>query len=228
MVKSKWVNGYLVYYDDYDFRWVDAVGPAARKWEMRIGTDFTTAAEYTNTQAGTSPTTQGTTAGIRALLTTGGTENNGCNLQVVGTPYQIASSKPFYFGAKVAISDATQSDFAVGLASLDTSIFAAHAVTVINCAMFTKLDAVTTILASTIKASAVSSDTVGTAMDTSAHVYEIYFDGTTLYYYFDAGLVSAVTAGWPTVVLSPSIALMAGEAAAKTATVEWMRCIQLP
>jgi hypothetical protein len=227
MVKSKWVNGYLVYYDDYDFRWVDAIGPAARKWEMRYGTDFTTAAEYTNTQAGTSPTTQSTTAGNRALMTTGGTENNGCNLQVVGTPFQIASAKPFYFGAKVAISDATQSDFAVGLASLDTSIFAAHAVTVINCAMFSKLDGTTSILASTIKASVVGADTVGTAMDTSKHVYEIYFDGTTLYYYFDAGLVSSMTSGWPTVVLSPSIALMAGEAAAKTADVEWMRMIQL-
>jgi hypothetical protein len=228
MTKSKFVNGYQVYYDDYDFRWTKAIGPAAREWEMRLGTDFTTGAEYTNTQAGTSPTVQAITAGDRALLTTGGTENNGCNLQVVGTPIQIASGKPFYFGAKVSISDATETDFLVGLASTDTSIFAAHAITVINCAAFSKIDGGTAILASTIKASSVSAATVGTVMDTAKHIYEIYFDGTTLYYYFDAGLVTSMTSGWPTVVLTPSIALMAGAAAAKTALVEWMRCIQLP
>jgi hypothetical protein len=227
MIKSKFVNSNLVFYDDYDYRWVRALGPAVREWSLRYGTDFTTGAEFTNTQAGTSPTTQAITAGDRALLTTGGTENNGCNLQVVGTPIQFATGKPCYFGAKVSISDATESDFFVGLASTDTSIFAAHAVTVINAAGFSKIDGATALLSNTIKASVASTSTVSTAMDTSKHIYEVYFDGTSLYYYYDGNLVNSLASGWPTVVMTPSIALMAGAAAAKTGLVEWMRVIQL-
>lgn len=227
MTKSKFVNGNLVYYDDYDYRWVKAIGPSVREWEMRYGSDFTTAKEYTNTQAGTSPTAQAITAGDRALLTTGGTENNGCNLQVIGTPIQFATGKPCYFGAKVSISDATESDLFVGLASTDTSIYASHAVTVINAAGFSKNDGATAILSNTIKASVASTATVSTAMDTSKHIYEVFFDGATLYYYFDGNLVNSLSSGWPTVVLTPSIALMTGATASKTGLVEWMRCIQL-
>lgn len=232
MVGSRWVNGYQVYYDDYEYRWVRAIGPAPREWELRFGTDFTTGCEFTNTPveigAGDSVTSQAITAGDRMLMTNAGNENDGCNIQVVGTPFQIASGKPFYFGCKASISDATESDFFVGLAEKDTTIFAAHAVTIGNGVYFSKLDAVTAITANAEIATVVSATTVGTAMDTSKHTYEIYFDGTNMYFYFDAALVSQIASGWPTVVLSPSISLMNGAAAVKTATVEWMRCIQLP
>lgn len=233
MTKSKFLNGYLVYFDDYEHRWVKAVGPAAREWEMRIGSDFTTAIEYTVTYidvgAGTSLINQAITAGNRALVTTAQNENDSCEMQLVGTPFQIASGKPFYFGIKCSISDATQSDFLVGLASKDTNLIAAHAVAIADDGVyFYKLDAGTSIVAAAEKAGVVSTAAVGTAMDTSKHIYEITFDGTSLSFYFDATLVSVMTSGWPTVVLSPSFALAAGEAAAKTASIEWMRCIQLP
>jgi hypothetical protein len=233
VTKSKFVNGYQVYYDEYEHRWVKAFGPAAREWEMRIGTDFTTAIEYTVTYidvgAGTSSFAQAITAGDRALVTTAQNENDGCQLQVVGTPFQIASNKPFYFGAKVSISDATQSDFLVGLASKDTNLIAAHAVAIADDGVyFYKLDAGTSIVAAAEKAGTVSTAAVGTAMDTSKHIYEIDFDGTSMHFYFDGALVTTMTSGWPTVVLSPSFALAAGEAAEKTAKIEWMRCIQLP
>jgi len=229
MTKSKYVNGYQVYYDDYDFRWVKAIGPAPREWEMRYGSDFTTAKEYTVTViGGADAITQGITAGVRAAIATAATENNGVNVQVVGTPFQIASGKPFYFGAKIACDQATQSDILVGLASTDTTIIAAHAVTVANGVYFYKDDGATAITANANIATVVSSATVGTAMDTSAHIYEIYFDGTTLYFYFDGGLVTSMTSGWPTAVITPSIATMAGTTTAVNTLVHWMRAIQLP
>lgn len=233
MTKSKFVNGYQVYYDDYEHRWVKAIGPAAREWEMRIGSDFTTAIEYTVTYidvgAGTSLINQAITAGNRALVTTAQNENDSCEMQVVGTPFQIASQKPFYFGCKCAISDATQSDLFIGLASKDSNLIAAHAIALADDGVyFYKLDGGTSILAAAEKSGTVATAAVGTAMDTSKHIYEIMFDGTNLNFYFDAGLVSTMTSGWPTVVLSPSFGLAAGAAAAKTADIEWMRCIQLP
>jgi len=227
MVHSKYVNGYLVYYDDYEHRWLKAIGPAAREWEMRYGTDFTTAKEYTNTQIGTSPTTQGITAGIRAAMLTTTTEYQGAQLQVVGTPFQIASGKPFYFGAKVSVDQATESDFFVGLAELDTTLLAtssAHALNHTNSVAFFKKDGATATLAGTVTAGA----TVAAAFTTGDHIYEIMFDGTAMHFYYDASLVSTITSGWPTVVLSPSIALMSGTTTALHGLVSWMRCIQLP
>lgn len=233
MTKSKFVNGYQVFYDDYEHRWVKAIGPAARDWELRNGSDFTTAIEYTVTYidvgAGASLISQGITAGNKALVTTAQNENDGCQFQLVGTPFQIASGKPFYFGCKCSISDATESDFFVGLASKDTNIIAAHAVALADDGVyFYKLDAGTSIVAASEKAGVVSTTAVGTAMDTAKHTYEIDFDGNALHFYFDGGLVSTMTSGWPTVVLSPSFSLAAGAAAEKTASIEWMRMIQLP
>ena len=232
-IQSKVVNGALVYYDTLENRWIDAVGPNVRKWEMRFGTDFTTACEYTNTVidigAGTSLASQGITAGNRALLTTAQNENDSVELQVVGTPFQLASGHPLYFGAKIAISDATQSDFIIGLASKDTNMIAAHAIAIADDGVyFYKLDAVTAIIAAYEKTGTVATNTVGTAMDTSKHVYEFFYDGVgSLTFYFDGAQVAVISAGWPTVVLSPSVGLAAGAAAAKTADIEWMKCIQL-
>jgi hypothetical protein len=228
MTKSKFVNGCQVYYDDYENRWVKAIGPNVREWEMRIGSDFTTACEYTTTVVGgADAVTQGILAGSRAAIATAATENNGVNLQVVGTPFQIESGKPVYFGARVSASQATESDILIGLASTDTSLIAAHAITVINGCFFYKDDGATVITTNTMKASSNSTATVGTAMDTSDHIYELLFDGTSLSYFFDGALINTVTSGWPTVVVTPSIAVMAGTTTAVTSQVKWMRCIQL-
>jgi len=232
-ILSKFVNGNLVYYDDYDYRWVRAVGPDVRSWEMRFGTDFTTACEYTNTVidvgAGTSLASQAITAGDRCLITTAQNENDSVELQVVGTPFALAAGHPLYFGAKVSISDATQSDFIVGLASKDTNMIAAHAIALADDGVyFYKLDGVTTIYGAEEKSGTVAATACGTAMDASKHIYEIFYDGVgAISFYFDGGLVVQASAGYPTAVLSPSIGLAAGAAAAKTGLVEWMRCIQL-
>jgi hypothetical protein len=229
---SKWIGSTQVYYDDYEHRWVRAIGPDVRSWEMRYGSDFTTAKEFTVTYvdvgAGTSLFTQAITAGDRCLITTAQNENDGCVLQTVGTPFQLASGHPLYFGAKVSISDATQSDFFVGLTTKDTTPIATHALDVVDDGIyFYKLDGVTTIYGAAEKTGTVSAVASAIAMGTSKAIYEIYWDGATLFYYHNGALVTSIGAGYPTVVLAPTLQLAAGAAAEKTGLVEWMRCIQL-
>lgn len=233
MIGSKYVNGALVYYDTYDYRWLHAVGPTVREWEMRFGTDFTTACEYTvtavNTGGGTSTIAQGITAGIRAIITTDDADNDAINCQVVGTPFQLASGHPLYFGWKGTINEATQSDLLVGLATKDTTLIAAHALNVVDDGIYLyKLDNTTAIYGACEKAGTVAATVCGTVMDTSAHTYEIFYDGVgAISFYFDGGLIVNASSGWPTVVLSPSLFFATGSAAVKTCTTEWMRVIQL-
>lgn len=233
MVSSKFVNGALVYTEDYDYRWVHAIGPGVRQWEMRIGSDFTTACEYTvtaiNTGGGASTIAQAVTAGDRALITTDDADNDSINLQVVGTPFQLAAGHPLYFGAKVSTNEATQSDLLLGLATTDTTLIAAHALNVVDDGIyFYKLDATTAIYGAYEKSGTVGATVSDTVMDTSKHTYEIYYDGVgAISYYLDGGLVVQASAGYPTVVMAPSLFFATGAAAAKTCTVEWMRCIQL-
>lgn len=229
-VKSKYVNGNIVYYDTYESRWVDAIGGQVRKWVLDFFKGAETA-DRTITATGTSPVTNPVTAGDRLLITTENVDFAGDNIQWLGTPFQLESGKPLYWGARISISDATQTDFLVGLASTDTTLTAAsstHAVAVTdNGIYFSKIDGGTTIYATVEKATAESSTVAGT-MDTSKHWYEMVYDGTTISTYFDGALVSLVAAASvPTVVMCPSINFRAGEAGIKTCLVEKFVVIQL-
>jgi hypothetical protein len=232
-IESKILCGAQVYYDDYENRWVRAIGPDVRSWEMRFGSDFTTACEYTvtpvNTGGGTSTIAQGITAGDRALITTDDADNDAINLQVVGTPFQLAAGHPLYFGAKISINEATQSDLLVGMATKDITLIAAHALNVVDDGIyFYKLDNTVIIYGAYEKSGTVGATASGVAMDTSKHIYEIFYDGVgSITYSVDGAQTVKAESGYPTVVLSPSLFFATGSAAVKTASVEWMRCIQL-
>jgi hypothetical protein len=139
-------------------------------------------------------------------------ENDSVELQVVGTPFQLAAGHPLYFGAKLSISDATQSDLFIGLASKDPNIIAAHAIALADDGVyFYKLDGGTVIYGAEEKSGTVAATACGTAMDISKHIYEIYYDGVgSVSFYFDGGLVVKASSGYPTVVLSPSVGRWCG------------------
>jgi hypothetical protein len=220
----------LVFHDKAsEASWVDAIGRDVRKWEMRYGSDFTTAMEYTATAIGADTIAQGITAGVKALITTAAVENSGINLQTVGTPFQLASGKKCYFGAKVTLGTADGSDFFVGLASTDTAIIAAHAMAVGASAVgFYSLSAATFYAYNEVHANIVTT-LASTARDTSAHILEFLYDGANLNFYIDHALVVQHTTYVPTVVMAPSIVIQSSAgAAAETVSVNWMRCIQLP
>jgi hypothetical protein len=233
--KSRYIAGAtgdnLVFYDEAsEASWIDAIGRDVRKWELRHGTDYTTAREFTVTAVGVSTMVQGITAGTKAIITSAAAENDGINAQLIGTPFQLAANKPCYFGAKVTLNHATRPDFFVGLASTDTTIIAAHALDVGASAvgwynLSTGAGALTAY-------NEIHADIVATAsgdtLDTNAHVYEFLYDGSgNLDFYFDRAWKARHSTFVPTVVLAPSIVLQNGTAHALTAAVEWMRCIQI-
>lgn len=220
----------LVFHDNAsEASWVDAIGRDVRKWEMRYGSDFTTACEYTVTAIGADTVAQGITAGARALLTTAAVENSGLNIQTVGTPFQLASGKKCYFGAKLTFNTAAGNDFFVGLASTDTSIIAAHAMAVGASAVgWYALSSTALVAYNEIHADIVTT-TATPVLDTNAHIFEFLYDGTNLNFYLDHALVAQHTTFVPTVVMAPSIVLQSSAgAAAETCKIDWMRCIQLP
>jgi hypothetical protein len=85
-----------------------------------------TATEWTETAtsvgAGTSATAQGTTGGGGEWLMTGAAnENDGAFYNLVGEHWLFDAAKKFFFKARWKLSDATQSDAAVGVGITDTT-----------------------------------------------------------------------------------------------------------
>lgn len=217
------------------FRIYDAVGDVAffKSWTEPCDDTTGVPTRLTVTQVGTNTIVNSLTAGNWLTLTTGGTEYNGINAQVKGENFKLVAGKPLYFGAKLSINDATESDLFIGLAETNTVLLAtssAHGIggSNIEGAFFAKLDAVTAITARTYEANAqTNSFTVGTAIDTNAHIYEIVWDGVSqLTFYFDGVIVGCCTGTLPNGDLTPSINVRAGSAAARVCEISWLRCFQ--
>jgi len=236
--QTKTVNTYAtVTYDDlYNNRWLDAVGENVRKFELGLGipTDDTTGDPTqftcTMTEAGAGNTTavNNTEAGQAVLITNAANENDGINMQLKGSAFQLTAGKPLYFGIKCKISDATQSDLLVGLCEVDTTLINAHAHAVTDDGIyFSCLDGSTTINFTNELNGTEGTTASSVAMDTNEHIYEIYYDGQTVYAYVDNNLVTSVSAGLAAVALTPSVAFYNGEAVAKNMDIAWMRCIQV-
>lgn len=216
-----------------DFRILGAWGDDVVKYALEAGfpVDDTTGDPlgWTSTvvEVGTGTTIFSnavTGAGDIALITTAANEYDGGNYQLNGEPFDVTSGKKLYFGAKLKVSDATQSDLFIGLAETDTTLMAtssAHAIALGGDGLFfSKLDAVTAINAkSYVDGAETNTAAVSTALDTSYHWYEIVYDGTNVKFYFDGALVSTFTADFPDGQLTPSINFRAGAAAAKTMTI---------
>ncbi len=211
--------------DRYPCRFVDAFGLV----QKATADDVWRAGDFTITATGTSPITSSVVADAVALITTGANEYDGDNIQLVGSQFKLEAGKPCYFGAKLSVSEATQSDLLVGLCGVDSTLTNAsesHAIAVgASGVFFSKIDAVTAINFKTYStATETNSAAVGT-LDTSAHVYEFFFDGTDLAAFFDGVQVAGFTT-YPGEVLTPSLCFRAGSAGEKTCTIHWMRAIQ--
>ena len=165
-----------------------------------------------------------TGVGDIALLTTAATDFDGGNYQLNGESFNVTTDKKLYFGARVKLSEATQSDLFIGLAETDTSLMAVastHAIALGGGGLFfSKLDAVTAINAKSYEGGAeTNTAAVSTALDTSYHWYEITHDGNVVKFYFDGALVTTFTADFPTGAMTPSINFRTGAGAAITMTI---------
>lgn len=211
--------------DRYPVRWLDAFGTV----QKALVDSTWRAGDWTVTATGTSPITASVLPDAVALVTTGGTEYDGDNIQFTGSQFALAAGKPAYFGAKLSISDATETDLLFGLCGVDTTLTAASSAHAINVGasgvFFSKLDGVTAGYFKTYATATETNSAAAFTLDTDVHTYEFFWDGVELVAYVDAVQVAAFTSV-PTAVLTPSLAFRAGAAAAKTCTIHWIRAIQ--
>lgn len=240
-VETKVVNNALVYYDSrYTNRWLDAIGENVRKYIALAGmpcddsTTNVTAWTVTETDngAGNTSVTASQTAGNCMLITTAQNEYDGVSMQLNGEGFDFAAGTQLYFGIRCAASDATQTDFLVGLAEIDTTLTAADTTHALGVggdgAFFFKLDDSTTITAYGYNGGAsANSSALSSVMNTGYHTYEVFFDGTTIYWYYDGTLITSAASTNITAALTPSISFRAGSGAAYTLEVSWIRCIQV-
>lgn len=232
-IKAKYLRGNLVYLDGQ--RWFDAVGPDVIQFvDHFVQTPFASAdnmAGWTTTlvEAGAGETTVALKAGADTgtlLITTDAAENDGANIQLQGEAFTFASAYPLYFGVRFKISDATQSDFLLGLCITDTDLLGGMT----DGIYFRKVDGSTTMAFVLEKDSTETSTNYGTAIAADTwYILEFYFDGTNVDWYVNGvAQTRPATTNLPNdEYLTPSIHVLTGEAVAKTAEVDWLRVIQV-
>ena len=225
----------LAYWCDHRKRIIDAVGPDVVKdlddFVRGPGIDAAFDNEWTVTRveagAGESTVTRTDAVGGALLITTDAAENDGVNMQGIGEAFELTSDQVLYFGALgLKISDATQSDFFVGLAITDTDILGG----VTDRIGFEKLDGATAIKFMLEKDSTETlTASLATAVADTAYDLEFFFDGSTVEVF-----VNGVSVATPAVTNLPndeflrkSIHFLTGEAVAKTFTLDKLAIIMI-
>lgn len=232
-------KGSIVYVDrgTHLKRWLDAIGPNVVKvlkdFADGPGVDTAFDDEWTITRveagAGESTITRIDGIGGYARITTDANENDGINAQLIGEAFELTSDQFLYFGAfGILLSDATQSDFFLGLAITDTDILGG----VTDRIGFEKLDGATDLKAMLEKDSTETlSASLATLVDATAFDIEFFWDGPNNRVEF---FVNGASASVPAVTNLPndealrlSWHFLAGAAAVKTMDIDRLTVIQI-
>lgn len=160
------------------------------------------------------------------LITTDANEDDGVELQKVGEAFGCASTNYLtYFGIRLKCDEATQNDFLVGLCITDTTLLGGMT----DGIYFEKLDGGTGISFVTEKNSTeTQTDSLATFAANTYVTLEFLFDGASV-----RALINGVVVATHTTnicndeLLTPSIHYLAGEALAKTMTVDWIAAWQI-
>ena len=229
------IAGNLAYFDHAAHlkRLIRAIGPDVFTWEddfvrsSLTGADALLGATVTLVEAGASESTVAFTdsAGGAILITSDANDNDGVNIQWNPEAFKLSSFDYFYMGARLKVSEATQSDLFVGLSVTATDILGG----VTDSIGFRKVDGATTLSALVEKDSTETVTTVASTIGTSYIVLELVHDGSGLEAFVNGVSAGAIsTANFPdNEELSPAIHFLAGSAVAKTCTVDWLRFIQI-
>ena len=214
----------------YDHRWYAATGPYVNQvLEDYVKTPYTAAnviGSWLTTPSGAS--TNALVAGAlggNMLITTAAAENNGItSQQVLGEAFLPTANNEIYFGIRFQISDATESDFLVGLAITNQTPLGG----ITDGIYFRKIDGTTQCNFVVETAATETSTAALTVVAATWYILEFKWNGTNLYFYVDGVLTGTpVVTNIPTVeYLTPTICFLTGEAVAKTMTVDWIRVIQ--
>lgn len=224
----------ILYYTGNRMRIVEAIGPDV----IRFVEDFTHVAVASDAIAGWTTTlveagagettvTRPDTSGGAILITTDAADNDGANLQVTtGESFGFAAGQYLtYFGCRLKASEATQSDFLVGLCITDTDLLGGMT----DGVYFEKLDGGTGISFTTEKDSTeTQTDSLATFAANTYVTLEFAFDGTSVFAFIDGTLVATHTANiCNDELLAPSIQFLAGTTGGMTCTVDWVKVFQV-
>ena len=230
-VRSRRINGNLGYWSTHRKRILAGLGEGV----VKFITDFTSfpvddttgdPTEYTSTvvEAGSGNTTIASTdkSGGAVLITTAANENDGGSYQLLGESFKTDGNE-LYFGTSIATNEATQSDVLLGLSVTDTAMLGGLA----NGIYFECLDGATGISAVTESGSSeTQSDSLGTLADDTFVELEFYYNGSNVEFFLNGSAVATHTATIPSTEMRVSFEYLTGAAAAKTMTLDWIRCIQ--
>jgi len=178
----------------------------------------------TTTEAGTGSATEAVTssAGGALLLTNAAGDNDLDFLQLKGEAFKLSSSKRAYFSARFKVSDATQSDFVMGLQITDTTPLATT-----DGVFFIKDDGDTN-LDLIVEKDSTSTDTtaIHTMVDDTFVTVAWYIDpdaSKVWYSINNAEPVAVVNTNLPdNEELTASFGIQNGEAVAKTMTIDYI------
>ena len=178
----------------------------------------------TTTEAGTGSASEAVTssAGGALLLTNAAGDNDLDFLQLKGEAFKLSTSKKAYFSARFKVSDATQSDFVMGLQITDTTPLATT-----DGVFFIKDDGDTN-LDFIVEKDSTSTDTTAIhTMEDDTFVTVTWFidpDASKVFYSVNnAAPVSVVNTNLPDdEELTVSFGIQNGEGAAKTMTIDYV------
>lgn len=232
--KSKYIAGAYTLYETHAKRLLNAEGLSVVKYFEDFVQSPLAAADaplgwtvtLVEAGAGESTITKPDGSGGTLLLTTDANEDDGINMQLTGESFGFSSSQyATYFGIRLQISDATQSDFLVGLCITDTTLLGGMT----DGVYFEKLDGSTSLSCVTEKDSTeTQTDSVGTVVADTYMILEFYFNGTSVEFFVDGTSVASHTTNIVNdELVTPSIHFLAGAAAVKTMTIDWVRAIQI-
>ena len=233
--RCKWLHGHQVYRDSANMqRWLDVIGPNATKFIQnftQLPIDDTTGdpTEYTTTVvevgAGNSTIALTPAAGGNAVMTSAANENDGIQIQLNGEAFLMDDAYPLYCGCRFKVEDADQTDFLFGLCITDTTLLGGMT----DGIYVQSVDGSAAITLELEKDSTATSTAIGTLTDDTFVIVEFVFDGTNVDCWVDGTLQTrpAVTNLPDDEELTPSLAMLTGEAVANTVTIDWFRCFQI-
>lgn len=201
-----------VFFDDFDTY-------AAGDWTV------------TTVELGAGAATRALTAGDGGLLliTNDAADNDSTEMQKVGASFTMASGKRAAYKARFKVSDATQSDLLIGIAAVDTTLLGAVGGDGVTDGIFFQKDDGSTTLTcycQTDTTTGQTSATAGTLANDTYYTVGWAYDGkSAIKVYFNDTHVATLDASstyLPNADLTPSIAIMNGEAVAKTMTVDYI------
>lgn len=192
--------------------------------------DTYTAGEWTVTEVGVGSRALTDIDGGALLITNAAADNDRNELQKLGESFLLAAGKRAFFKARFKVSDATQSDFLIGLAVTDTTLQGAVDGAGVTDGIFFSKDDGDALLDVQCQKNATTGQTraagIATVVADTFLTVAWAFDGKSDVAYFvndvQLGTLAGTSAFLPDTELTVSFALMNGEAVAKTMTLDYI------